>query len=166
MLPAHRMIFGGLRPLPRPLVLRLIVTLNDGAAPLGVRFDTLSTHRTRTALGDREGKARAVPPLGWLRGGVSGPAWTAHFIPRVVEEEGGGLKQLRRGGAPVKRRDIDGELRSVRSLTQLREQVSAIANTVDRETGHIVAVGLLFGRDPKGGGCSLIALCREPHRRR
>src|SRR5215470_1683508 len=113
MLPAHRLICGGLRPLPRRLVLRLIVTLDDGAAPLGVGFDTLSAHRTRTALGDREGKAPAVPPHGPLAVAGSGPAWTAHFIPRVVEEEVGGLKQLRRGGEPVKRRDIDGKLRSV-----------------------------------------------------
>src|SRR5215510_16197491 len=104
MLPAHRLICGGLRPLPRPLVLCLVVALEDGAAPLGVGFNTLGAHRTRTALGDREGKAPAVPPLGALPGAGSGPARTAHFIPRVVEEEGGGLKQLRRGGAPVKRR--------------------------------------------------------------
>src|SRR5215813_10084014 len=131
MLPAHRMIFGGLRPLPRPLVLRLIVTLNDGAAPLGVRFDTLGAHRTRTALGDREGQAPAVPPLGSLPGAGGGTARTAHFIPRVIEDEGGRLEQLRRGGEPVKRRDIDGELRPVRVLTQCREHLPAIANAVD-----------------------------------
>src|SRR5262245_62863212 len=101
MLPAHRVIFGGLRPLPRRLVLHLIVTLDDGAAPLGVGFDTLGAHRTRTALGDRESKAPAVPPLGSLAVAGSGSAWTAHFIPHVVEEEGSRLEQLRRGGEPV-----------------------------------------------------------------
>src|SRR5262249_12197239 len=125
---------------------------------LGVGFDTLGAHRTRTALGDREGKAPAMPPLGALPGAGSGPAWTAHFIPRVVEEEGGGLKQLRRGGAPIKRRDIDGELRPVRGLIQCREQVPAIANAVDRETGNVVAVGLLFARDQVGGVGSLISI--------
>ena len=98
MFPAHRVIFGGLRPLPRPLVLRLVVTLDDGATPLGVGFDTLSAYRTRTALGDREGKAPAVPPLGALLGTGSGPTRTAYFIPRIVEEEGGRLEQLQRGG--------------------------------------------------------------------
>src|SRR2546426_4746419 len=155
MLSAHRVIVGGLRPLPRRVVLCFVVVLDDGAAPLGGGFDPLGAHRTRTALGDREGKAPAVPPLGALPGAGGGTARTAHFIPRVVEDEGGRLEQLRRGGDPVKRRDIDGELRPARVLTQFREHVPAIANAVDRETGDIVAVGLRFARDHVGGVGSL-----------
>src|SRR5215470_17470829 len=123
MLPAHRLICGGLRPLPRPLVLRLVVTLDDGATPLGVGFDTLSAHRTRTALGDRESKAPAVPSLGALPGPGSAPTRTAPFIPRLVEEEGGGLEHLRGRGQPVKRWDIDRQLRPAHVITQGRQEV-------------------------------------------
>src|SRR4030095_11183641 len=84
MFPAHRVIRGGLRPLPRPLVLRLALTLDDGATPLGVGFDTLGAYRTRTALGDREGKAPAVPPLCAPPGNGRAPTPRAHFIPPRV----------------------------------------------------------------------------------
>src|SRR5215813_12539615 len=131
MLPAHRLICGGLRPLPRPLVLRLVVTLDDGATPLGIGFDTLGAHRTRTALGDRESKAPAVPPLGSLAVAGSGPTRTADFIPRIVEDEGGGLEQLRCRGKPVKWWDIDRQLRPVRVVTQGRKEVPPVANPVD-----------------------------------
>jgi hypothetical protein len=49
-------------------------------------------------------------------------------------------------------------LRPVHIVTQGREQIPAIANAVDREIGDIVAVGLLFARDPVGGVDSLISV--------
>src|SRR5690349_3958411 len=133
MLTAYRVIFGGLRSLPRPLVLRFIVTLDDGAAPLGVGFDTLSAHWTHPALAERESEPPAVPPLGSLAGAGRGPARTAHLVPRLVEGEGGRLKQLRCRGDPVQRRDIDRQLWSVGVITQCREQVPPEANPVNRQ---------------------------------
>src|SRR5262249_55109243 len=147
MLAEHCVICGRLRPLPRPLVLRLVITLDDGATPLGVGFDTLGAHRTRTALGDREGKAPAVPPLGSLAVAGSGPTRTADFIPRIVEDEGGGLEQPRRGGQPGEWGNVGRRLRPVRVVTQGRKEVPPVANRVDRETGDIVAVDVLFAHD-------------------
>jgi hypothetical protein len=88
-------------------------------------------------------------------------AWTPHFVVRLIEGEHLGLKQLWGGHRPINRRDIDDQLWSLGGVTQLRQHLAPIADAIHRETGDIVARGLLFPRDQLRGIGRLIGVGRE-----
>ena len=130
------------------MVLGLVVTLGDGATPRGVWVETLRAQRARLTLGSaRNEKRQPCPARVRFRVRVVAPPGQRTSSPARVEDEHLRLKQLRGGHRPVNRRDIDGQLRPVRGVTQLGQHVPAIADAINRETGDIVAVGVLFPRD-------------------